>query len=391
MINITDKAKCTGCSACINICPKNAITFESDFAGYVYPKVNSANCVDCSLCEKVCPILNLVDVEKNYEEPKVKAAWNLDESIRINSTSGGVFSALADKFIDDGGFVVGATYTDTLEIKHTIICSKSEIKSLRQSKYAQSDLGDIFKQIKDILNADKKLMFCGSPCQVAGLKNYLGKDYDNLLLVDFICRGIISQKIYRNYLESVERHTNSSITKVHFKNKDFGWNRFSTKLSLENGDFYHKDRYTDEYMIGYLKYNLYLRPCCHDCRFKTLPRISDISLGDFWGIGNSDKKLDNDMGTSVVLINSGKGEKAFSMLDEMLFSTDSTIEQVTKGNACLLNIAPRGEYSDYFYKNFEKFDFIELINKIEKKALWDRKDLSLKDRLYLIKERIKGN
>ena len=340
MINISDKTKCTGCSACVNVCPKSAIDFCDDRAGYRYPVVNEAKCVNCSLCEKVCPIINPVDVSGNFNEPVVKAAWNLDEEIRVNSTSGGVFSAIADRFIENGGFVVGAEYTEDFGIRHIVI-------------------------------SDKK---------------YLFKDYQNLFLVDFICRGIISQKIYKKYLESVERHTNSKITKVHFKNKDFGWNRFSTKLSLSNGDEYHKDRYHDEYMVGYLKYNLYLRPCCHDCQFKTLPRIADLSLGDFWGIANSDKTLDNNQGTSVVLINSEKGLKYFDGLSEMLFSTDSTVKQVVKGNSCLLNIAPKGEYSEYFNKHFEKKDFIELIHSVEKKDYFNR--LNYKEKIsYLIKRK----
>lgn len=386
MINITDKTKCTGCSACVNVCPKSAINFCDDRAGYRYPVVDETKCVNCSLCEKVCPIINPVYVSDNFNEPVVKAAWNLDKEIRINSTSGGVFSAIADRFIENGGFVVGAEYTEDLGIRHIVISDKDKIRQIRQSKYAQSDLGDIFKAIKNLLNTGEKVLFCGSPCQVAGLKNYLIKDYQNLFLVDFICRGIISQKIYKKYLESVERHTKSKITKVHFKNKDFGWNRFSTKLSLSNGDEYHKDRYHDEYMVGYLKYNLYLRPCCHDCQFKTLPRIADLSLGDFWGIANSDKTLDNDQGTSVVLINSEKGLRYFDGLSEMLFSTDSTIEQVVKGNSCLLNIAPKGEYSEYFYKHFEKKDFIELIHSIENKDYFNR--LNFKEKIsYLIKRK----
>lgn len=386
MINITDKTKCTGCSACVNVCPKSAINFCDDRAGYRYPIVNETKCVNCSLCEKVCPVINPVDVSGNFNEPIVKAAWNLDEEIRINSTSGGVFSAIADSFIENGGFVVGAEYTENFGIRHIVISDKDKIRQIRQSKYAQSDLGEIFKTIKNLLNNGEKVLFCGSPCQVAGLKKYLFKDYQNLFLVDFICRGIISQKIYKKYLESVERHTNSKITKVHFKNKDFGWNRFSTKLSLSNGDEYHKDRYNDEYMVGYLKYNLYLRLCCHDCQFKTIPRVADLSLGDFWGIANSDKTLDNDQGTSVVLINSEKGLKYFDGLSEMLFSTDSSIEQVVKGNSCLLNIAPKGEYSEYFYKHFEKKDFIELIHSIEKKDNFNR--LNYKEKIsYLIKRK----
>lgn len=387
MINITDKTKCTGCSACVNICPKNTIYFEEDIAGYRYPKVNVDNCINCSLCEKVCPIINPVNVSSNYPEPIIKAAWNLDDEIRINSTSGGIFSALADTFIKNGGYVVAAEYTDDFSIEHTIISDSNNIKKLRQSKYAQSDLLDIFVKIKELLTNNEKVMFVGSPCQAAGLKNYLKRDFDNLFIVDFICRGIISQKIYKNYLASVEKHTKLKVKQVHFKNKDFGWNRFSTKISLDSGEKYHKDRYNDEYMVGYLKYNLYLRPCCHDCKFKSLPRVSDITLGDFWGIGNQCESLDNDKGTSVVIINSQKGESHFDMISESIYSQNSTLEQVTKGNSCLLNIAPKGKYSDYFYKKFEKMDFIDLIHKIDEKAIWDREDLSFKDRLYLLKKR----
>lgn len=388
MINITDKAECTACSACKNICPKDAITFYEDKAGYAYPKVNMDKCIDCSLCEKVCSIINPVKLDNNYSKPLIKAAWNNDTEVRINSTSGGVFSALAEKFIDNGGCVVGAEYTEDFGIVHSIAYSKDDLVKLRQSKYAQSNLNDVFKKVKVLLSKNEKVLFCGTPCQAAGLKKFLMKEYDNLLIVDFICRGIISQKIYKNYLKSVEKHSNSKIKSVHFKNKDFGWNRFSTKLSLENGKLYHKDRYNDEYMVGYLKYNLYLRPCCYECKFKTLPRVSDISLGDFWGIGNSDKNLDNDKGTSVVIINSDKGKSLFNSLGDTLFSENSSIEQVTKGNVCLFNRAKKGKYSEYFYKNFEKKDFIDLIHKIDEKALWDRTDLSAKDRLYILKKKI---
>lgn len=382
MINIKDKSKCTGCSACKSICPKNAIEFKDDFAGYRYPVVNIDKCVDCSLCEKVCPIINPVSIEHQFDKPKIKAAWNLDEKIRLNSTSGGLFSALADAFINNGGYVVGAEYDKHFGINHTIISDTRDIEKLRQSKYAQSDLNGVFRKIKTLLINDEKVMFCGSPCQVAGLKKFLMKEYDNLFLVDFICRGIISQKIYKNYLKSVERHSNSKIEKIHFKNKDFGWNRFSTKISLNNGETYHKDRYTDEYMVGYLKYNLYLRPCCHDCKFKTIPRVSDISLGDFWGIGNAKKELDNNKGTSVVIINSEKGESLFDNIKNAIFSEDSTLEQVNEGNACLLNIAPKGKYSDYFYKKFTKMDFIELINKIDSKDYYSR--LNFKEKIWYI-------
>lgn len=383
MINIADKAKCTGCSACVNVCAKNAIKFKNDYQGYHYPVVDKKLCVDCSLCDKVCPLINPQD-NRNYVDPLVYASWNKDKEVRIESTSGGVFSALAVKFLSEGGVVVGAQYTDDFSIEHTIIEDVSALQKIRQSKYAQSELGLIFRKIKQLLISNQKVMFCGCPCQVAGLKSYLKKEYDNLFLVDFICRGIISQKVYKKYLVSVEKHTNSRITKVHFKNKDFGWNRFSTKLHLDNNDTYHKDRYNDEYMVGYLKHNLYLRPCCHECKFKTLPRVADVTLGDFWGIANKDESLDCNLGTSVVLINSKKGEDYFSDIkDTTLESCRCELSDVVAGNSCLLNVAPKGKYREYFFKKFDKTDFIELIHKIDQKSILDTYNLKEKTYYYI--------
>lgn len=386
MINITDKTQCTGCSACVNICTKNAIKLNNDTQGFPYPVVDKKSCVNCNLCDNVCPILNMQE-NLNYVDPLVYASWNKDENIRIESTSGGVFSALASKFLIEGGVVLGAQYTDDFTIEHTIIDDISHLSKIRQSKYAQSELGVIFRQIKKLLTTGKRVMFCGSPCQVAGLKSYLKKDYESLFLVDFICRGIISQKVYKKYLSSVEKHTNSKITKVHFKNKDFGWNLFSTKLYLENNSTYHKDRYTDEYMMGYLKHNLYLRPCCHECKFKTLPRVADITMGDFWGIANKDASLDSNKGTSVVLINSKKGEAFFDgVKDTYLESFVCRLDDVVAGNSCLFNVASKGKYRDYFFKKFDKTDFIELIHKIDQKSLFD--SYNLKEKLYYVKTRI---
>ncbi len=388
MINISDESKCTGCTACYNICPKEAIELVPDLEGFIYPHVRQNDCINCALCEKVCPIL--FPYNCNSGLPEVYAAWNLNEDIRINSTSGGVFSAIAEQFLNAGGFVSGAEYTEDLSIKHTVISDKEHLSALRQSKYAQSDLVDHFKQLQNLLDKGERVLFCGSPCQVAGLKSFLKKDYINLFTVDFICRGIISQTVYKEYLKSVEKHSGAKIQKVHFKNKDYGWNRFSTKLTLKNGKKYHKDRYHDEYMVGYLKYNLYLRPCCYDCRFKSLPRVSDITLGDFWGIGEQDPLLDTDKGTSVILVNSNKGRDILSETAALLNMEKSSLERVSKGNMCLLNNVSKGEYRDYFFDHFETKDFIDLIHKIEQKAVWDRTDLTFKDRVYLIKKRIIG-
>lgn len=167
---------------------------KEDFSGFKYPTVNVDKCVNCNLCEKVCPEINTVCTDNSYAEPIVKAAWNLDNDIRVKSTSGGVFSAIAEKFISNGGYIVAAEFVENFRIQHTIISDKKDINKLRQTKYAQSELSDLFVKIKKLLYEDNYVMFVGTPCQVAGLKKFLLKDYEKLLTIDLVCRGVISQK-----------------------------------------------------------------------------------------------------------------------------------------------------------------------------------------------------
>ncbi len=368
MIDKKIHLNCTGCSACVNSCPKDAITLKEDKEGFWYPYVDYGTCISCQKCVNRCPSLQKINPNGQKEDPTVYAAWNTDEDIRINSTSGGVFTALAQAMIQQGGVVVGAHYTTEHNIEHTLIDSAEGILALRQSKYAQSDIGYVFREVKTYLDAEKTVLFCGTPCQTAGLKSYLAKPYKTLYCCDFICRGVISPKVYRKFLNDMGATNNSRVSVVHFKNKDFGWNRFSTKLSFDNGAIYHKDRNEDYYMRGYLRYNLYLRPSCHQCQYKTLPRVSDISLGDFWGIGNYKAELDNEKGTSVVLINSDKGQELFARAQTYLYSEQRSLEEVVAGNSCLFNAAQEGKYRQYFFDHMDKYDFKTLIEKIDKKA-----------------------
>lgn len=380
---------CTGCSACANICPVSAITLIPNTKGFIIPKVDEQKCVKCEKCLVVCPSMSPLS-NKSYNIPSVYAAWNKDEVIRINSTSGGVFSALAQTIIQQGGYVVGAEYTSDFSVHHTIISNTEQIKKQRQSKYTQSDLGFVFRDIKALLENNAPVLFCGTPCQSAGLQKYLGKDYAQLFCCDFICRGVISPKVYKKFLSDITPDS-ETLKEVQFKNKDFGWNRFSTKLTFSNQKTYHKDRNTDYYMRGYLQHNLYLRDCCYQCDYKTLPRVSDISLGDFWGIGNYDAALDNEKGTSVVLINSGKGKALLNLTKEYLELTERSLDEVLAGNSCLLESATRGEYHDYFFKRMDKLSFPQLIETIDQKSI----KLSYTDRilrtLSILKHRLKGD
>lgn len=383
MIDHAPNCNCTGCSACVNACPVDAIAFVPNDKGFLVPNVDERKCIMCKKCIAVCPSLAPLQKE-GYREPTVFAAWNKDEAIRVDSTSGGVFSALAEAIIDRGGYVVGAEYDGEFGVHHTIISNQKGIRKQRQSKYTQSDLGLVFRDVKKLLDAGSLVLFCGTPCQSAGLQKYLKKDYEKLFCCDFICRGVISPKVYRKFLVDI-CPSESSLQKVHFKNKDFGWNRFSTKLTFGDGSFYQKDRHDDYYMRGYLRHNLYLRDCCYQCDYKSLPRISDISLGDFWGIGNYDSNLDNEQGTSVVLINSEKGKILFGWASEHLVITERAIEEVLTGNSCLLNSATCGEYRDYFFGKMDKVLFPKLIELIDEKSL----KLSTKDKLLRLLPRIK--
>jgi len=358
-----DREICNGCAACYNICPQNAIEMKSDSEGFEYPVINVNKCNECGFCNKVCPVLRRYSKSGSVDNPKIFAAWSLDEEIRLNSTSGGIFSELAKLVLADKGIVVGAIYNKKNEIEHYAINNVNELGRLRQSKYAQSSIGLIYIKIKKYLEEGKEVLFCGAPCQNAALANYLNKEYDDLILCDFICKGVNSPKVYRKYLAMLENKYKSKVKEVHFKNKTFGWNRFSTKVYFENGDYYIKDKYDDLFMVGYVEKNLYLRPACHNCCYKGLPRVTDITLGDFWGLGKTHPELDEDKGTSVVFLNTPKGTKFFERLNGTVFEEECSIEDVLGGNLCLDASVPPNKNRQAFFADLDKLPFDRLIKK----------------------------
>lgn len=368
MVSRKTVPNCTGCAACQNACGVGAIELIADREGFVYPYVDQNKCIQCGKCATSCPSLHGPD-QSRYFQPEVYAAWNKDEAVRVLSTSGGVFTAFAEAIIRQGGAVAGAFYAEDFRICHGVIHSMDEIPRLRQSKYAQSWIGDTYKQVRKLLQGGKTVLFCGTPCQSAGLQRFLGRDYENLYCCDFICRGVISPKVYEKFLKDMKPAEEAELDRVHFKNKEFGWNRFSTKLTFRDGSVYHKDRNEDFYMRGYLQYNLYLRPSCHHCQYKTVPRISDVSLGDFWGVGNYDARLDNEQGTSAVLVNSKKGQALLNLAQEQLELHRRSVEEVMAGNYCLLNVAEPGKYREFFFRNMDRYSFDQLITMIGKKSI----------------------
>jgi coenzyme F420-reducing hydrogenase beta subunit len=272
---------------------------------------------------------------------------------------------MALSVLADGGYICGAIYNEDYMVEHMITNIKSDLHKIRQSKYVQSDIHLCFREIKVLLLQGEKILFCGAPCQCAGIKKYLLQEkipLDSFLLVDFICRGANSPKVYRMFLDELEKKYGSKIEKVWFKNKTHGWNCFSTKIDFCNGKSYLENRFHDVYIRGYIEENLYMRPCCGDCLFKGFPRIGDVTLGDFWGVVLEDITKNSDLGTSVIMINSLKGQKLLENIKDNIFMEKKKIEEVLDENVCVLNSIKHHPNRKKFMGNLEKVNIIDHIS-----------------------------
>ena len=303
MIEIVEKKDCTGCYACVNICPQQCISMEVDNEGFWYPKVDNENCVQCKLCIYCCPINQRAAVGEQF--PDAYACRNKDDEIRLGSSSGGVFYLLGRHALDNGGVVFGARFDSHFHIVHGWTETEEGLLEFMGSKYVQSKIGDSYKHAEAFLRQGRKILFTGTPCQIAGLKSYLRKEYSNLLCVDFICHGVPSPKAWIKYLHFQEERTGSAVQRVAFRSKTSGWRQFSVCLCFANNAQYLQRFDGDPYMNAFL-HDLSLRPSCYSCRFKTLIRQSDITLADFWGIEHVCPEMDDNKGTSLVLVNSEK-------------------------------------------------------------------------------------
>ncbi len=347
MIKIIDKKNCCGCNACVQRCPKQCITMHEDSEGFLYPVVNPELCIDCGLCKKVCPVINQGEVRTPI---KVFAAKNPDEEIRRQSSSGGIFTMLAERTIDNGGVVFGACFDKNWDVVHSYAETKEELSSFRGSKYVQSRIGETFKQAEVFLKQGRDVLFSGTPCQIAGLRLYLRKEYEDLLTVDFICHGVPSPGVWRTYLKEIMcpegaagKNTVFSslngmpvITGITFRDKRLGWKKFgfgirgavseeTAKNSVLGSDKYseltmlYQPMNENPFLRGFLA-DLYLRPSCHICPTKELKSGADITIGDFWGISSLYPDIDDDKGVSAILINTNQGLKAFEATNSTTWS-----------------------------------------------------------------------
>lgn len=347
---------CTGCGACTNICPKDCVAMIADGAGFLRPSIDQSKCIGCGKCRSVCPALTKKDAAESQIEPQCYAAWSLDDEIRFHSTSGGIFTHLAQSILRQGGVVVGARYRKDHTVEHAMISSEAELPALRQSKYVQSDVGLVYRDVRSRLEHQQPALFVGTPCQCAGLRRFLGRDYNTLYLCDFICRGVNSPVIYRDYLKELENSYGSAAKRVWFKNKTISWNKFCTKVLFQDGQEYLADRETDPYMLGYIKSDLscYMRPSCYQCDFKGIKRPVDITLGDFWGVEKQFPDIHTEKGVSLVLAHS---EKALSLLSGMRNEVSlirADLAKALEHNTCALSSVKNGVSSEMFYQKLKE-------------------------------------
>ena len=372
MIKILNKQDCCGCSACVQRCPKQCITLHEDEEGFLYPKVDMETCIDCGLCEKVCPVLHQAEERVPLE---VFAAKNPNEEIRYESSSGGIFTLLAEQTINAGGVVFGVKWNEHFEAVHAYTETKEGLAAFRGSKYVQSQVGETFRQVEQFLKQGRHVLYSGTPCQITSLKLYLRKEYENLLTVDIICHGAPSPGVFRWYLSEeiaqeaarqsgekiqfrsslpipsiakadvLAREQGFEIEDIRFRDKRVGWKKYSFVLSLKplskvttagekNSVSLSYTLHENTFMKGFLR-NIYLRPSCYACPAKSGKSGSDITLADYWGIQHLMPEFDDDCGVSALTINTEKGQKAMKTIGAVIYS--APYEDLCTKNPSLLH------------------------------------------------------
>lgn len=363
MIDIQDKSKCCGCHACYNICPKNAIIMESDKKGFKYPVVIKEKCINCGLCEKVCPMLKDKVDDRDMDFPIAYACKNKNEEIRLKSSSGGVFTLIAKSILDMNGVVFGVGFDEKYNVVHSYITNEAEISRFRGSKYVQSTIGYMYKKVKEFLDEGKYVLFTGTPCQIEGLKTYLINEYDKLYTQDIICHGVPSPKVWNKYINEMNQKYDGNIKEINFRKKDnTGWNLYQLSMKYDNNEYLqiHKN---DPYMQAFLR-DASLRDSCYNCEFKKKNRISDITLADFWGIKNIKPELDDDKGTSLVIVNSEKGKELMNKIKNSVEVGKVNFEEAIKYNPSMLNSVQMPSGREKFFENLDKdICLSELVNK----------------------------
>ena len=334
--NLASREMCTGCSACAESCAFQCLKMKEDKYGFSYPRLSeSQKCIGCRSCERACPILSGGYTLK--DKPVVYAAYTNNEEIRNCSSSGGIFTEIAKYVINNNGSVCGAVFDDQYNVKHVIVTDTQQLSSLRRAKYAESKLNNVFTEIKQQLLLGKLILFAGTPCQVAGLKSYLKEDFQNLICIDFVCRGIPAPEAWKKYIRYRAKKDawGKNPVEINMRSKKTGWSKYqySVQFIYDNKEYFSVSR-RDPFMKALVDGTL-IRDSCTNCLFKGMNRASDITLGDFWGIWNINPAMDDNRGTSVLLINTEKGCQIFDRIKNNISYHEERIEDVCKYNTSI--------------------------------------------------------
>lgn len=356
-MNICDRNKCTACYTCYNICPKNCISFNTDEFGIDFPVIDNKKCIECNLCVKTCPANN----KSSFNNPKnAYATWSLDDEDRKTSASGGLASVLYNQIISEGGIAYGVCMDNDFNLNFKRAINKEELRKFKGSKYVHASVNESFMKVKKDLKNNKEVLFIGTPCQIDGLKFYLGKDYENLYTADLICHGTPPITYLKEYIDAIKKEENINPNKILFR-EDNEFNFVLCKDSIENR-LHSKSGLYDEYIQGFLS-ALFYRECCYSCKYATGKRVSDITIGDFWGLGLKEPFNHPYTGSiSLALVNTDKGQGILNRSEDKLFIEKRNLEEAIEGNAQLKHPSKCHEKHNLFKQLYKKNGFTKAVN-----------------------------
>ena len=375
-ISIIKKEQCCGCHACYNSCPKNAIEMVADSEGFLYPQISENKCVNCGKCVQSCPEIKplvLNPLEKSY------ACYAKEEEEHMSSSSGGFFAVLARQILKEGGVVCGAAFDELVRVNHIITDNESDLIKIKKTKYVQSTIGKVYSHIEQLLQRRRNVLFSGTPCQVAGLKMYLGKEYENLICLDLICHGVPSPKVFSRYL--MEKGGNHKVTAMSFRNKQKGISNVTLDYWLDNGEKISETYEESLFIKGFIQ-NLYVRPSCYTCKFKGIKRSSDITIGDFLGIDEFHPGFSNHKGISAVILHSEKALQLFEKIMGALNYVSATSKEIGAWNSCLYHPVKENKNREVFFERWENKSVSECIRELQDCNYGIASDNSIKAQIY---------
>lgn len=359
VVSICPEEQCTGCAACFNICPHECISMVEDVEGFSRPVIDAGCCDDCGACQRVCPALHLKQPD-HTRTPKVYACWHQDSEIRFQSASGGAFTAFAQHILINGGVVFGAAFDENMCLKHVAVKGTEDLAKLRSSKYVQSDIGRGYRVVREYLHQGKTVLFCGTPCQVVALNAFLGKPEENLLTCDILCKGVPSPGLFSWYVKDLENRYQARLCNINFRHKRLGWELVSTVAEFDSGRECELKGLDNSFMFGFSN-GFTMRKACYQCPYANTDRSGDITLGDFWGIGESVSfHHDKSRGISLVFVNSAKGDQLYETSKDRFYSEERTLDEASSKQTVLKHSMQEPASRKVFFEGYRQLEYEEL-------------------------------